>query len=318
MKALRADAAGLRRAAALIKRGALAAFPTETVYGLGASAFDPAAAAKIFEAKGRPHFDPLIVHISDLRQFRSVAAEVPAAAALLARRFWPGPLTLVLKKRPSVPDIVTSGLPTVAVRMPAHPVAERLIKLAGPLAAPSANRFGRLSPTTAAHVLRQLGPRGVTVLDGGPASHGIESTIVAFERGKPVILRRGALPDSEIAAACGLRRVRFAAAGAKVRAPGQLKSHYAPAAPLRLINPGARTDPRGAAYLAFRRKPRGEFLASEVLSPSGDLREAAANLFSALHRLEESGARTIYAERVPARGLGLAIMDRLRRAAASR
>ncbi len=318
MTALKADLRGLKRAASLIKRGGLAAFPTETVYGLGASAFDPAAAAGIFEAKGRPHFDPLIVHISGLRQLRLVAAEVPPAAARLARRFWPGPLTLVLKKRPSVPDIVTAGLPTVAVRMPAHPVAERLIKLAGPLAAPSANRFGRLSPTTASHVLKQLGPFGVVVLDGGPATHGIESTIVAFERGRPVILRRGALPDADIAGACGLRRVRFAAAGARVLAPGQLKAHYAPAAPLRLINSGARTDPRGAAYLAFRRKPRGEFLASEVLSPSGDLREAAANLFSALHRLEESGARAIYAERVPARGLGLAIMDRLRRAAASR
>lgn len=316
MKALRADSRGLRRAAAIIKRGGLAAFPTETVYGLGASAFDPAAAARIFEAKGRPHFDPLIIHISDLRQLRSVAAEVPPAAARLARRFWPGPLTLVLKKRPSVPDIVTSGLPTVAVRMPAHPVAARLIKLAGPLAAPSANRFGRLSPTTAGHVIKQLGKRGVTVLDGGPALHGIESTIVAFEKGRPVILRRGALPDAAVAAACGLRKVRTARAGAKVRAPGQLRTHYAPAAPLRLIKPGEKADPRGAACLAFRRRPRGEFLATEVLSASGDLREAAANLFSALHRLEESGARIIYAERVPARGLGLAIMDRLRRAAA--
>ncbi len=316
MKALRPDARGLARAAAVIRRGGLAAFPTETVYGLGASAFDPAAAAGIFEAKGRPHFDPLIVHIADLRQLRSVAAEVPPAAALLARRFWPGPLTLVLKKRPAIPDIVTSGLATVAVRMPAHPVAARLIRLAGPLAAPSANRFGRLSPTTAEHVLRQLGPRGVMVVDGGPAKHGIESTIVAFERGRPVILRRGALPDAEIAAACGLRKVRLARAGAKIRAPGQLRAHYAPSAPLKLIKPGAAADPRGAAYLAFRRRPAGGFTGVEVLSPSGDLREAAANLFSALHRLEASGARLIYAERVPARGLGLAILDRLRRAAA--
>lgn len=316
MKALRADKRGLARAAAVIKRGGLAAFPTETVYGLGASAFDPRAAAKIFEAKGRPHFDPLIVHISDLRQLRSVAAEVPPAAARLARRFWPGPLTLVLKKRRAVPDIVTSGLDTVAVRMPAHPVASRLIKLAGPLAAPSANRFGALSPTTADHVIRQLGPRGVIVIDGGPASHGIESTIVAFERGKPVILRRGALPDADIASACGLRKVRLARAGAKVRAPGQLRSHYAPSVPLKLIKPGAAPDSRGAACLAFRRRPEGKFRRVEVLSPSGDLREAAANLFSALHRLESSGARLILAERVPARGLGLAIMDRLRRAAA--
>ncbi|HBE88978.1 MAG TPA: hypothetical protein DDW67_07560 [Elusimicrobia bacterium] len=200
--------------------------------------------------------------------------------------------------------------------MPAHPAAAALIKLAGPLAAPSANRFGRLSPTTAEHVLKQLGPRGVIVLDGGPAIHGIESTIVAFEKGRPVILRRGALPDSEIAAACGLRKVRLARAGAKVRAPGQLRTHYAPSVPLKLIKPGAAADPRGAAYLAFRRRPEGDFRRVEVLSPRGDLREAAANLFSALHRLEASGARTIYAERVPARGLGLAIMDRLRRAAA--
>lgn len=315
MKALRADTRGLKRAAAILRRGGLAAFPTETVYGLGASAFDPAAAAKIFEAKGRPHFDPLIVHISDLRQLRSVAAEVPPAAALLARRFWPGPLTLVLKKRAAVPDIVTSGLATVAVRMPAHPVAARLIKLAGPLAAPSANRFGALSPTTAEHVLRQLGPEGVAVIDGGPARHGIESTIVAFERGRPVVLRRGALPDAEIAAACGLRKVALARPGAKVRAPGQLRTHYAPAIPLKLIKPGAAADPRGAAYLAFRRRPEGKFRRVEVLSTSGDLREAAANLFSALHRLERSGAGVIYAERVPARGLGLAILDRLRRAA---
>ncbi|KAF0125425.1 MAG: tRNA threonylcarbamoyladenosine biosynthesis protein [Elusimicrobia bacterium] len=316
MKALRPDARGLARAAAVIKRGGLAAFPTETVYGLGASAFDPAAAAGIFEAKGRPHFDPLIVHISGLRQLRSVAAEVPPAAALLARRFWPGPLTLVLKKRTSVPDIITSGLPTVAVRMPAHPVAVRLIKLTGPLAAPSANRFGALSPTTAEHVLRQLGPRGVIVIDGGPARHGIESTIVSFDRGRPVILRRGALPDAEIAAACGLRKVRLARPGARVRAPGQFRTHYAPSVPLKLIKPGAAAAPRGAAYLAFRRRPEGEFRRVEVLSQSGDLREAAANLFSALHRLEMSGAKVIYAERVPARGLGLGILDRLRRAAA--
>lgn len=316
MKALRADARGLKRAAAVLRRGGLAAFPTETVYGLGASAFDPAAAARIFEAKGRPHFDPLIVHISDLRQLRTVAAEVPPAAARLARAFWPGPLTLVLKKRRTVPDIVTSGLPTVAVRMPAHPAAAALIELAGPLAAPSANRFGRLSPTTAQHVLAQLGSRGVTVVDGGPARHGIESTIVAFEKGRPVILRRGALPDSEIAAACGLRKVRLARAGAKVMAPGQLRTHYAPSVPLKLIKPGSAADPRGAAYLAFRRRPEGKFRRVEVLSPRGDLREAAANLFSALHRLEASGSSAIYAERVPARGLGLAIMDRLRRAAA--
>jgi L-threonylcarbamoyladenylate synthase len=233
------------------------------------------------------------------------------------KKFWPGPLTLVLPKAASVPDIVTAGLKTVAVRVPANRHALALIKAAGrPVAAPSANRFGRLSPTTAAHVAAQLGGGPDLILDGGRAPIGVESTIITFAKGRPVLLRPGGLPLEEIERAAG-PSVAPAKAGKKPLAPGCLKKHYAPQAKLKIIEPGAKVKAgRNAAYLAFSRRPKGEFAAVKVLSRSGDLREAAAGLFGALHALEASGARVIYAERVPPHGLGRAIMDRLRRASA--
>lgn len=313
----RATPAAIKKAAAIIRRGGVVAFPTETVYGLGADGLDPLACARVFEIKGRPRFDPLILHECSPARARRLFSRVPAAARRLMDKFWPGPLTLVLPKAAAVPDIVTAGLKTVAVRVPASPAALALIKAAGrPVAAPSANRFGRLSPTTAAHVRKQLGTAPDMILDGGKAAIGVESTIITFVKGRAALLRPGGLPLEEIAAVAG-PVAHPAKAGRKPLAPGCLKKHYAPAAKLRLIERGERVKAGpGAAYLAFSKKPAGKFAATAVLSRSGDLREAAAGLFGALHRLETSGARVIYAERVPPHGLGRAIMDRLRRAAA--
>ena len=313
----RATPAAIKKAAAILRRGGVVAFPTETVYGLGADGLDPEACARVFEMKGRPRFDPLILHECSPVRARRLFARVPAGARRLMDAFWPGPLTLVLPKAARVPDIVTAGLKTVAVRVPANAQARALIKAAGrPVAAPSANRFGRLSPTTAAHVKKQLGSAPDMILDGGKTSVGVESTIVTFSGGRPVLLRPGGLPLEEIEKICG-PAVPAARAGKKPLAPGCLKKHYAPGARLKLVDRGTKVKTgRAFAYLAFDRKPVGEFAATAVLSRAGDLREAAANLFGALHRLELSGARVIYAERVPPHGLGRAIMDRLRRAAA--
>ncbi|PKM97112.1 MAG: threonylcarbamoyl-AMP synthase [Elusimicrobia bacterium HGW-Elusimicrobia-3] len=314
---LKAGKAGIRKAAAALKRGGVVAFPTETVYGLGADGLDPVACARIFEIKGRPHFDPLILHECSAARARRLFSSVPPAAERLMKKFWPGPLTLVLPKARAVPDIVTAGLKTVAVRVPAGRYALALIKAAGrPVAAPSANRFGALSPTTAAHVKRQLAGGPDIILDGGKTRIGVESTIISFERGVPVLLRPGGLPLEEIEAAAGPVSAPSRRAY-RPAAPGCLKKHYAPQAKLRLIAIGARVKPSArAAYLAFTNRPAGKWAAVKVLSPSGDLREAAAGLFGALHALERSGARVIYAERVPQHGLGRAIMDRLRRASA--
>jgi L-threonylcarbamoyladenylate synthase len=231
------------------------------------------------------------------------------------KKFWPGPLTLVLPKAKVVPGIVTAGLDTVAVRVPAHPVALKLIKLSGrPVAAPSANLFGRLSPTTARHVKAQLGNGPDIILDGGKTSVGVESTIIAFLGAKPVLLRSGGLAVEKIEKTVG--KLFIPASGAKKPlAPGGLKKHYSPAVKLKLVNDesGARPGPR-AAYLAFSKMPFGKYKKAELLSAKGCLREAAANLFKCLHSLEKKGAGVIYAERVPRHGLGRAIMDRLERA----
>ncbi|MBW8886454.1 MAG: threonylcarbamoyl-AMP synthase [Fibrobacteres bacterium] len=318
----------LRRAADALRAGGLVAFPTETVYGLGAKAHDPLALAKIFEAKRRPFFDPLILHVAERSQFEALIAPEarrdPRATDLMDR-FWPGPLTLVLPKASDVPDLATSGLPTVAVRMPAHPVALALIRAAGfPLAAPSANPFGRLSPTTAAHVQAhfqapfQAGEAGIDlILDGGPCTVGVESTIVSLAGETPVLLRAGGVPREAIEAAIGAIAMAPAAA-ARPQAPGQLPGHYAPRTPLR-IHAGEEIPSDATlrlGYLAFRRAPDGPYAATETLSPDGDLREAAARLFACLHRLDAAGLDLILAEAVPERGLGAAIMDRLRKAAA--
>ncbi|MBM4149765.1 MAG: threonylcarbamoyl-AMP synthase [Lentisphaerae bacterium] len=311
----------MTRAADILRHGGVVAFPTETVYGLGAAAFDEKAVARIFEVKRRPRFDPLIVHVSAPEQLPLLVEEVPAAAQALIDRFWPGPLTLVLPRTSAVPDLVTAGLPTVAVRMPRHPVALELIDRAGtPVAAPSANPFGHTSPTTAQHVHDQLAGKVDLVFDGGPCSVGVESTIVSLVSAAPVLLRPGGLSVEDIEAVIGplgkaLRHKRGAAP-----APGMLDRHYAPRTPLKLLDrgeaPGAHVCGR-VGLLASQAAPcPSSFAAVEVLSANGDLREAAANLFGAMRRLDARGLDCIVAEPVPDSGLGRAINDRLRRSAA--
>ncbi len=303
----------LRKAADILIRGGTVAFPTETVYGLGASALDAEAVARVFEAKERPRFDPLIVHIASKESITALAEKIDPGASLLADALWPGPLTIVVPKRRIVPDIVTAGLCTVALRMPAHPVARKLIAMAGiPVAAPSANPFGFLSPTTARHVEKQLGGRVDLILDGGPCSVGVESTIIAFTGNVPRLLRPGGLPLEDIEAIIGpVER----GGGETVEAPGQLSGHYSPRTPVVIIDGVYGAAGENAAYLAFRSAPeKGTFRMVEVLSPTGNLREAAARFFSALHKLDESGADVILAETLPEEGLGRALMDRLRRA----
>jgi L-threonylcarbamoyladenylate synthase len=294
--------------AARLRAGELVAFPTETVYGLGADATNSDAVLKIYELKGRPRFNPLIVHVADLDMAEMLVEFSPMAKRLAA--FWPGPLTLVLPRNPAagLSDIVTAGLETVGIRIPDHPLAQALIRATGrPLAAPSANRSGKLSPTTAAQVRRSLGD-AVPVLDGGPAQTGVESTILAIDGDTVTQLRAGALPREEIEAAIG-RPVAQAADGARVTAPGMLLSHYAPNAALRLDADAPRP---GETWLGFGSGPAGA-----NLSPTGDLREAARNLFSMLHQLDETAERIAVAA-IPQRGLGEAINDRLKRAAAPR
>jgi L-threonylcarbamoyladenylate synthase len=389
-----ADDEHLGQAAALLRAGGVVAMPTETVYGLAADALNPRACATIFEVKGRPRFDPLIVHVADaamLEQVCTAAALRDARVTALAQRFWPGPLTVVLPKCEAIPDIVTAGLATVAVRVPAHPVARELIRRVGrPLAAPSANRFGCLSPTTAAHVQAQLGDRIPLILDGGPCAIGVESTIVDLSRpdAPPRVLRPGGITmealaqtladlDAASTPPASERRlhnpagqagpetgwavegpgpgrmantrtfakpqVRLVPTGdgtvsgddptAAPMAPGQLASHYAPHTPLRLLDqdadvlaalratasthPGA---PPRVGLLTLRPPAAAvvarAFAVVEVLSSSGDLREAAANLFAALHRLDAAELDLILAPAVAEAGLGRAIMDRLRRGCA--
>lgn len=293
--------------------------PTETVYGLAGDALNAQAVLAIFSAKGRPSFDPLIVHVADPEQAWTVAVPSPRAERL-ARACWPGPLTLVLPRRDRVPDVVTSGLETVGVRCPDHAMARALIRAAAtPLAAPSANRFGRISPTTAEHVREQLGDAVALVLDGGPCQVGIESTVLLPDPA-PVILRPGGLSRERLEEILGetvLVADRTArATHLPVQAPGMLASHYAPRTPLTLRAPGAPwpLDP-AIALLAFRGHDLPTGRRAEVLSPRGDLAEAAAHLFAAMRRLDALGAPGIVAEIVPDLGLGLGINDRLRRAA---
>jgi L-threonylcarbamoyladenylate synthase len=308
-----ATGAAIAEAARLLRAGGLVAFPTETVYGLGADATNGLAVARIFEAKGRPRFNPLIIHILDL-QAAARLAEVDERAEALAERFWPGGLTLVLKLRQDagLSSLATAGLATVALRSPSHSVARALLAQAGlPIAAPSANRSGHVSPTLAAHVEADLGSRADLILDGGACPAGVESTIVGLAGELPALLRPGAIPAGEIETALGAPLLRPAANGA-ISAPGQLQSHYAPRAALRL---DAREARPGEVLLAFGPDAPKDAL---NLSGKGDLREAAANLFAYLRQLDASGARAIAAMPVPREGLGEAINDRLARAAAPR
>ncbi len=309
-QSLSTEAADIARAAALLKAGDLVAFPTETVYGLGADARNDRAVAGIFEAKGRPQFNPLIVHVASLADAEAIA-DFPDDALRLADAFWPGPLTLVLplKADAGISPLVTAGLPSVAIRMPAHPVARALLAaFGGPVAAPSANPSGKVSPTRAAHVMDGLGDRIAAVVDGGPCEVGLESTIVGLT-GAPALLRPGGLPAEAIEACLGHPLAVGGSAGSPT-APGQLASHYAPDAPLRLNASDARP---GEVLLGFGPTPG----AALNLSPSGDLVEAAARLFHALRELDGMG-KPIAVAPIPEKGLGRAINDRLRRAAAPR
>lgn len=333
----------LRRAGAAIAEGKLVVIPTETVYGLGADAFNPDAVARVFEAKRRPAFDPLIIHISKLDDIERIATSFPPKARLLAEALWPGPLTMILPKRPEVPDIVTSGLDTAAVRFPVHPVARKIIEYSGTVvAAPSANPFGYISPTTAQHVAKTLGDRVDFIVDGGPCAVGVESTVIDMTRDIPAVLRPGGMPLERIRDIIGEVLIP-GKKGGPIASPGQLKSHYAPHATLylhpwnslpyalRQTSPDAvAADPPDASKAALSAAPmaaivfdasRASILAESglfrrigVLSERGDMREAASRLFALLHELDAAGFEIIHAERVPEEGLGRAINDRLYRA----
>ncbi len=315
---LPADAAGIAEAARMLGAGALVAFPTETVYGLGAIASDPVAVARLFAAKARPTFNPLIAHVLDVASARSLGI-FDTNAERLAAKFWPGALTLVVRAATDCPvcDLARAGLDTVALRVPAHPVARALLADFGrPVVAPSANRSGHVSPTTAEHVIADLGGAIDAVLDGGPTPLGIESTIIDCTSATPRLLRLGGIPRAEIERVLGGRLAE--ATPGEVSAPGMLASHYAPRTKLRLdageVRPGEALLTFGAA------KPKGAENASRVLdlSKSGDLVEAAANLFAHLRALDASGVPAIAVAPIPHEGLGEAINDRLGRAAAPR
>lgn len=306
---------GVATAAALLRAGGLVAVPTETVYGLAADATDARAVARLYEAKGRPAFNPLIAHFADHTD-AGAHGLLDEAARRLAAAFWPGPLTLVVPLSPcsAICDLARAGLASVALRVPGHSVARALIEAVGrPLAAPSANRSGRVSPTTAAHVLADMSGRIDAVLDGGPTLLGLESSIVACLDGEPRLLRAGGVPREALEAALGRS---LAAAGGDTIAPGMLASHYAPRASLRLE---ATAIEPGEACLAFGpHPPAGRAAMLLNLSERGDLREAAANLFAHLRALDAGGAAVIAVAPIPATGLGEAINDRLARAATGR
>jgi L-threonylcarbamoyladenylate synthase len=290
----------LERAAALIRAGRLVAFPTETVYGLGANALDAEAVARIFAAKGRPRTSPLIVHVDSIEMARSLAAEWPASAEILAKRYWPGPLTLVLPKMASVPDIVTAGLSTVGLRMPAHPLALELIRVAGvPIAAPSANRFTELSPTSAEHVVQALAD---FVLDGGPSQVGIESTVLSLAA-KPTLLRPGVIPLPEIEALIGAVDLPAEPGEGPHSSPGMHARHYRPKTPLYLVLPNHRPPPGKGVFLRIGREMPPE------------PREYAAALYQTLHQLDQQHLDWIAVETPPDTPDWAGVRDRLRRAA---
>ncbi|MEY2491364.1 MAG: L-threonylcarbamoyladenylate synthase [Verrucomicrobiota bacterium] len=310
----------IERVVELLQAGEVVALPTETVYGLAADAFNPVAVAKIFETKERPRFDPLIVHLPNREALHDVATADTQLVAGLIDRFWPGPLTVILPKRKRIPDIVTAGLGTVAVRMSANAVfAEIAARLARPLAAPSANRFGHISPTAASHVLDELGGRIPLIVDGGSAQHGLESTIVRIIDDQIEILRRGPITAEMLQE---FAPISESISGNAIVAPGQLQSHYAPRTKLILVNAledfsvpfGKRI---GALHFASAVKT-GQFSITRRLSERADLREAAANLFGMLRELDTQNLDLIVAELLPEDGLGAAINERLRRAASPR
>lgn len=310
----RATPDAIADAAKALRAGELAAFPTETVYGLGADATNGRAVARVFAAKGRPQFNPLISHVADAAEAAQLAVLSPFALKL-AEAFWPGALTMVLAKAANCPisDLATAGLDTVAIRVPSHPIARALITAAGvPIAAPSANRSGHVSPTTAEHVDADLGEAVAVILDDGPCAVGVESTVIDLSGTHPRLLRAGGVTSEAIEAVLGLPLLRSTDSAERPMSPGQLASHYAPRAAVRL---GATSTKSGEALLAFGASAPTHDGPTINLSPEGDLVEAAANLFAALRQLDTSGVATIAVMPIPEIGLGEAINDRLRRAA---
>lgn len=311
--------AGVHESVEELRRGGVVGVPAETVYGLAGNAFDPMALVRIFESKGRPLSDPLIVHLPEAgwleRVVRFSSLEQRNLVERLAASFWPGPLTLLLPKHPDLPELVTAGSDLVAVRVTAHPLFQQVIRgVDSPLAAPSANRFGSISPTSAEDVRIELGEFIEFILDGGSCDHGVESTIVSLENQEMVILRPGPITEDQLN-----QFGHVTAFGTRVKTPGSLPGHYAPKKELHILNTDIKEDQISshAGYLAFTEPSdeiRSYFSVIEVLSPSGDLREAAANFYATLRRLDISNTDIIYAAALPEVGIGVAIMDRMRRA----
>ena len=303
-------------AARLLKEGEVVAIPTETVYGLAGNAFEPKALAKIFAAKERPTFDPLIVHIADIAQLTDIAKDIPDSAYKLAEAYWPGPMTIILPKKDCIPDLCTSALPSVAVRFPSHPIAQAIIKESGlPLAAPSANLFKHVSPTTAEHVAAQLADRIAGIVDGGPCSVGVESSIISLV-GEPTVMRPGAITPEMFKAILGEVKIKESTSkpGQPMLAPGQCDTHYRPQVPLYYGEvPAGYTLPEHTVRIAFGSQA-GPIPATVNLSATGDMVEATSKLYAFMHDLDKSEYNLILVDPIPNTGVGMALNDRLKRA----
>ena len=303
-------------AARLLKEGEVVAIPTETVYGLAGNAFEPKALAKIFAAKERPTFDPLIVHIADIAQLTDIAKDIPDSAYRLAEAYWPGPMTIILPKKDCIPDLCTSALPSVAVRFPSHPIAQAIIKESGlPLAAPSANLFKHVSPTTAEHVAAQLADRIAGIVDGGPCSVGVESSIISLV-GEPTVMRPGAITPEMFKAILGEVKIKESTSkpGQPMLAPGQCDTHYRPQVPLYYGEvPAGYTLPEHTVRIAFGNQA-GPIPATVNLSATGDMVEATSKLYAFMHDLDKSEYDLILVDPIPNKGIGIALNDRLKRA----
>ena len=307
----------VEEAARLLRQGEVVAIPTETVYGLAGNAFEPKALAKIFAAKERPTFDPLIVHISDISQMADIAKDIPEEAYQLAEAFWPGPLTMILPKKDCIPDLCTSGLPSVAVRFPSHPVAQAIINASGlPLAAPSANLFKHVSPTTAEHVAAQLSDRIAGIVDGGPCQVGVESSIVSLTGDVPTVLRPGAITPEMVKKVLGRVAIKESTSkpGEAMQAPGQCDTHYRPQVPLYFGEvPANAVLPENTVRIAFGNY-QGVIPAEVNLSATGDMTEATAKLYAYMHDLDDPKYDLILVDPIPNQGVGMALNDRLKRA----
>lgn len=309
----------IKKAKKALKENKLVAIPTETVYGLAGNAYDESALVEIFKLKNRPFYNPLIIHIKSASSITDVAIDIPESAMILAEKFWPGPLTLVLKKQPHISDLITAGKDTVAVRVPNHPVAlELLDKLDFPLAAPSANPFGSISPTNADHVFNYFGGKLEVILDGGECEKGLESTIIGFEENQPILYRHGSISSEEIEKVTG-KLSTITNSEKTPNAPGMLSRHYAPNTDTYLTNNVVELikcfKGKRIGILVFKNQINGKgIIHKEILSKSGDLNEAAKNLYAAMHRLDENNLDVIIAERLPDVGLGKTMNDKLERA----